>query len=357
MKSNLRAHQCASFLGRDCTFPALSKKKWCWLFFLSIVMLLCFMKAVCYAEILKEQLFELKFVASGQQERMDYIGARKAQEENLNQENPLEFVNWTQTEGMQISFPELGTGEVCAALLLCGRSDLLFPGYAVLDLEMQEYCLISSTLSEKLFGGDDTVGLMVEIQGRQLEVLDIVDSEETFLVYEAGGKDTFLFDRASVRCVSGKISKAAEGYQQLCGGGWEQMESRILVWGAQAVCFLVPFILWIFLICNMSANAGKDARAERMVWKVLSYVLIVGGIILLISKIQIPDDMIPAKWSDFSFWAEYGKKLGASCEILVRSEKKIPDMQMLKEFGRTLQWGGAAVVGEGVLLCGVWKMK
>lgn len=198
---------------------------------------------------LKGQQLELKFAASGQQSGVDYMSVRTAQEENLNREDPLEFVNWTQVDGIQVSSVNLGSMEECASMILCGRLDLLFPGYVVLDLEMQEYYLISSALSEKLSGGNDRIGLTVEVQGRKLEVLDVIDSEETFLVYETG--------------------------------------------------------------------TG-----------------------LLVSKIQIPEDMIPAKWSDFGFWVEYGKKMERAFWVLVQTEKRIPDMVMIKEFVGAVWWAG-----------------
>ena len=36
--------------------------------------------------------------------------------------------------------------------------------------------------------------------------------------------------------------------------------------------------------------------------------------------VRIPEDMIPAKWSDFDFWTEYGKELGASGFAQIREK-------------------------------------
>ena len=342
---------------------AVCRKKWiawCRLYLLGMVILLCFIEAVRHAENLKSQLFVLSFTASGQQDGMDQAAARLAQEQNLLLEAPLEFVNWTQKNGIQAAAGGLETVEECAALILCGRSDLLFPGYAVLDMEVRESCLISSTLSEKLFGGADTCGLTVEVQGRTLEVLDVIDSEEAFLAYEIAENDTCLLDRASVRCVPGSFGKTAESYGQLCGG-WERMENRVLIWITQGMYGLVPCILWIFLICYcrcMLRNVGETdggcaGRTERLLWKICLYLLLAGGVLLLIRSIRIPEDMIPAKWSNFEFWAEYGKRLGASCSALIRSEKKIPDIPIWKEFFRAILWGAGAVIGETVTVHGL----
>lgn len=256
---------------------------------------------------------------------------------------------------MRISAAGLGTEEECDALILCGRSDLLFPGYAVLDAESRNGCLLSSALSGELFGGKDTCGLMIETQGRELDIVDVIDSEEMFFVYESGENDLCSFDRAAVSCISGEIGKTEECIQRLFDG-WERMEGRVLVWMAQGVCFLVPCILWIFLMCycaDSSRKAGQKKREDRIekgIWTLLFYVLLAGGILLLIQGVRIPEDMIPTKWSDFNFWTEYGKKLGASFRLLVRSEKRIPDIRMLKEFVNVLWWAAAAVAGEIVFL-------
>ena len=237
------------------------------------------------------------------------------QEENRKRDAPLEFVNWTQMDGLLVSASGLGTVEECDVLLPCGRSDLLFPGYAVLDMETQNSCLISSALSGRLFGGENTSGLIVEVQNRKLEVLDVIDSGEAFLVYEAGEKDTTSFDRATVECASGEFSKAAGSYQQLCGE-WNRMETRIFVWTAQAACILVPGILWIYLfyLIKKYAKEKNVCRIEKIIWKLFLYLLLVGGIIFLLQKIHIPEDMIPSKWSVPDFWMEYGKKLSASSQ-------------------------------------------
>ena len=139
------------------------------------------------------------------------------------------------------------------------------------------------------------------------------------------------------------------------------MENRVLIWITQGMYGLVPCILWIFLICYcrcMLRNVGETdggcaGRTERLLWKICLYLLLAGGILLLIRSIRIPEDMIPAKWSDFEFWAEYGKRLGASCSALIRSEKKIPDIPIWKEFFRAILWGAGAVIGETVTVHGL----
>ena len=337
-------------------------REWCLLFFFGVVTLLCFANAVRSAEFVKLQMSELEFVSPGQKGALDYAGARSVWEENQKREHPLEYVNWTQTDGVQVSAPGLGTAEECSALFLCGRSDLLFPGYAVLDVESRYGCLLSSALSGKLFGGKDTKGLTVEAQGRTLKVLDVIESREVFLVCEAGENDPCNFDRAAVSCRSGEIGKTEESYQQLCGG-WKRMESRVLVWVTQSACFLIPCILWIYLAyycAEMLWTARRSERADRMekiIWTFLLYLVLAGGILVLIRGVQIPEDMIPTKWSDFEFWTEYGKKLGASCRLLIWSEKKIPDFPIWKEFARTLRWAAGAAAGEAVFLRGFWRMQ
>lgn len=372
-------------------------REWCLLFLLGAATLLAFSKAVRHGEVLKAQASDLEFTASNRQGELDYVGAMSAREENRMRNHPLEYVNWMQTDGGQVYAPGLGTAEECSILLLLGRSDLLFPGYAVLDVDSRYGCLLSSALSGRLFGGKDTEGLAVEVQGRELEVLDVIDSEEVFLVCEAEENDLCSFDRASVNCISGNIGKTEESYQQLCGG-WERMEARAPVWITQGVCFLIPCILWIFLLCycaemsrrdrqkNQADNkqshrpggqrnqsnrqpgqagsrtgqvAGRMNRAdqiEKIIWISLFYLLLAGGILLLVRKVQIPEDLIPTRWSDFNFWTEYGKKLGVSCRALIRSEKKIPDIPAMKEFVKTLQWAAAAVAGEVLFLCRFQKI-
>ena len=106
----------------------------------------------------------------------------------------------------------------------------------------------------------------------------------------------------------------------------------------------------------MSLGDTRYHRMEKIIWRIFSYLLLAGGILLLIQWIRIPEDMIPAKWSDFEFWSEYGKRLGTACQALIRSEKKIPDLPVMGEFVRALLWAAGAVAGEAVFLRGFWRM-
>lgn len=329
-------------------------REWYLLFIFAMITMTCFQKLVIYAEILKSQLYKLEFVASGDYGRIDCTGARLAQKDNMRKDHPLEFVNWTQMAGMQVSASGLGNVEECDIMLLCGRSDLLFPGYAVLDMGCQYSCLISSALSDRLFGGKNTSGLIIEAQGRKLEVLDVIDSEEIFLVYEASENDTYSFDRATVQYVSGEFNKTVESFRQLCGE-WKRMETRVFVWAAQIMCAVVPGIMWIYFIVLIKKYTKEENtdKTEKIIWKLLLYLLLIGGVYFCLREIRIPEDIIPVKWSDSEFWIEYKKNLSISCQTMVRSEKKIPDMLMLKQIMKLLQWAAAAIIGEIFFL---WRL-
>ena len=279
------------------------------------------------------------------------MGAEAAWKENMERSVPLEYVNWTQEEGIQSASPELGTTEECRALLLYGRSDLLFPGCTVLDAESTDSCLLSSALSEKLFGGKDTIGLTVSVQERKLEVRDIIESEEPFIAYEAGEQDVCSFDRGTVRYAPGEYSKTVEAAGQLFGE-WKLADTRILVWTARIACFVMPCILCLSLLLMIRkyAKGANMSVREKMLWEGLMYLFLAGVFFFLLRKMQIPEDMIPTKWSDFDFWAEYGEKLKDSCQVLIQTEKKIPDLLLVGEYVRALGWGAAAAVG-GILQC------
>lgn len=323
-----------------------------------IVLLVCIF---LYRAVYSRQIFEnkteiLQFTAE-QYEGLDYETAKQVQTENEKSEYPIEFVNWTQIDAQRILSVQLEKEIDAAFIVLYGRSDLLFPGVPVLSAGDTEECLISSSLSEKLFGNENTIGLQVATSNRTFEVKGIIESKDSFLVYEADESDTILLDRASA-ATFGDVEKTKENYRKLCGE-WEVVDYPLLGYTSwfvytAAICF--PICCILFLVRKYGKEAGRQNPEgwEKIIWKILFWLILIFALWVVFHNISIPEDMIPSKWSDFEFWSELTDHKKAAAELLETMEKKIPDLPYWMLFRTAMLYSVMALAGELTAFF-VWK--
>ena len=82
----------------------------------------------------------------------------------------------------------------------------------------------------------------------------------------------------------------------------------------------------------------------------MSLVLAVCFFILLKGQINIPDDYIPTRWSQFSFWQYLWLQKQEAVELLIKIPKTNLDYSWGEMFTRTLSCG---IIAEIFLLFGI----
>ena len=208
---------------------------------------------------------------------------------------------WGQTTGTVTAEPaRRAEGVVCIAY--CGSADDCLPvlyenGTAPGAVGRQ--CAVSAGLARQLFGSADVVGLAV-VHGRErYHISGVFRAEDAVLLYPGTGGYTC----AELRGVSADTPKAdAEQWCAAAGLGAPQC----IVYGPQrawlaSVVSCLPLALCVlggaFLLLRASLRWPPLSRQGAWLAGALALAC------LLPAALQaLPGWLIPARWSDFSFW-------------------------------------------------------
>lgn len=93
-------------------------------------------------------------------------------------------VLWKKKKGVIVENPEFGRQMTVDAYGMAGSSSVLFPYTGGLSAGETEYCIVSSDVARKLFGGTDIIGRVVRIGSREYIVSGVVFGQEEVFAYE-----------------------------------------------------------------------------------------------------------------------------------------------------------------------------
>ncbi len=197
------------------------------------------------------------------------------------EEEPVGCCFWGEEEKQTVSCPATGQSAAVTRVYLGGNAELLGAG----QLFWQDGCLIDTKTARDLFGTGDCGGQQLFWNGQSIPVLGTVAALRPTLVMGAGREDTMNRCVLALPAENGKVL----GEQFLMRFG---LHGKVLdffpLWALMRnLLLLTPAVLAIRL-------CGKR--------KVLALVLV--GLLLWRGCV-IPPEMIPSRWSDFSFWGSW----------------------------------------------------
>jgi len=157
-------------------------------------------------------------------------------------------------------------------------------------------CAVSSELAWRLFGSTEAVGGVLTLEGKNYGVTGIFEAAEAILLYPA--RDHFTC--AVLRGVpDGDPYTAALRFAAASGLGTPQETSASgqKQWIMGALCWL-PLLLTGAVLLAAALRASPHRR-------LLCFLLALGIAALLPAALAaLPGWLLPARWSDFSFWPD-----------------------------------------------------
>lgn len=225
------------------------------------------------------------------------------------QDIPKSFTAWRQENDVTAKNPDLQRRHRVSVVAICGRSDLLLQGTGRLDETDREGCLIDEKTAEALFGSTDVEGMTIEVGEEEKVIRGILKNVQDTVLYEETDKEK-LFTNLTV-------------YREK-GEPYDSIRQDFMM---------------------RHALEGKFVRMdilERL-----------AGFACL--KFSLPQELIPTKWSDFSFWSEALQREKESFLLLMLSEKQKPMELYLKDFYQAVANGLAAVILAGVMIRKMWN--
>ena len=237
-------------------------------------------------------------------------------EEGISQKQAIESLEQEEEQEKKIPavfFEKTVATDLEADILnICGEARLLTFGMATLTSEDVKGCLISEALATKLFKSSKVIGNQVLLEDNEYIVRGVYAGANLQLI-RLNQDDKLLFNQ--VRVLRQEHEMAATTLQTFAQR--HGLRGDILQWteyvGIVKGLLLLSLVLlaikgWSWLQKVMQLLPWSWLKKE-FVRKIFLIIYVSAGLILLARQIDIPIEMIPAKWSDFAYWSEWFKSI------------------------------------------------
>lgn len=170
-------------------------------------------------------------------------------------------------------------------------------------------CAVSAELAESLFGSERVVGLRIRLQGQLYEIVGVFSAKDNVLLFPCMQN----LSCAELRGISPDTPKA--DVEQWCVAAGLPAPQCIRC-GPQRVCFAkafcwIPFFLTgcMMLIALLRISVSWPPLVRNAFWFILALSLVLHFTAALYA---LPGWLVPARWSDFSFWQNLQEKIEQS---------------------------------------------
>lgn len=264
------------------------------------------------------------------------------------QPEPLAFCFWEQMPQQQVLCSLTGRSASVTLVCLRGNPELLDVG----ALAWQEGCFVDDQTAQTLFGTDRGSGQILTQNGQDYPVLGVIPALGPTLVRLAQPEESFS------RCV---LPKGA-GADALMRWG---LSGKVLDWqvltALTADLLLVTPALLLVWLCRMLGRGWRELRLSQLTQQkvlagkaALSLLLAAAGLWLLVRLIQVPEGMIPSKWSDFSFWGRWWQQQEQNFLLLLSTPLGNRQLQMAMNMVKSMV---LSITSGALALAGLPRVK
>lgn len=248
------------------------------------------------------------------------LAGKAAQEILVREEEQEDFVQscfWGELPGMELKCRETGKSSRVLTIVTKGNPELVMSGTVALSWQ-EDGCFLDTQTAADLFGTQQAAGQQVWCQEKSYTVCGTFESLRRVMVRQAVSQDGACLDTISLRVPK---EEAADAWSlqviKSSAGSAEQFLMRNALSGetaeftlpgvvARDLLLILPLFLAVAILCFF-LKAGKNASAawEKCVCFAAAFFIILAALWLAARYLRIPQDMVPSKWSDFSFWSDW----------------------------------------------------
>ena len=239
-------------------------------------------------------------------------------------EDPMGFCFWGDRGTRWVSCRETGgVGEV-NQVVLSGNPGLLDAG----ALTWQEGCFLDESTARALFGTADCREQILRQESLPYRVIQTLPAARPTMLTAASDSHGEVLNR----CV---LDVPAESGQQ-------EARQFLLRWGLAGD--IVDYdSLWtavydLLLLAPMALILGFLLR-RRKLWKGRRALLLLSCVCLLVflgSRLRFPPDMLPSRWSDFSFWGNWWAAQQENFRLVLRTPMGEGPLQMMMDMVKSV---------------------
>jgi hypothetical protein len=252
--------------------------------------------------------------------------ADRQQENSRLKEKKADIALWGEKTSVVSS--EINTLYDVPTIMVCGRTDLLFPGAPALVRGMKTQCLIGKKTAETLFGSVDVIGLTVRSGGLTFTVAGIIPYIGDVFVYETSYENDAGIDHAVLLCDSFEEKPYALTEYVSVNPANTVLDYDTIIWFLEILVLLTPVLLFISFIREMIGGVigifiKKPLLAIAAVGLAVIFSVVLA--VVTINFLDYPSEMIPSKWSDFEFWTNLFREKKESLWLMIRQPISPPD--------------------------------
>ncbi|MDR0499844.1 MAG: hypothetical protein LBG97_01165 [Coriobacteriales bacterium] len=212
------------------------------------------------------------------------------------------FIIWGETKLASVNNSMLARSTEVSLIHTQGNISLLLPETVTGILETEK-CVISTKAAEQVFGDSSAIGLTLEYEDVKLKVADVVKGDRAFVILNASKQDSAAFDTITILREPHTSSAALqERFAAVLGQNLLLIDYPLLHQISVAFCWLVPLFFSLALIIFMlflALRKNNDYRIQ-ILWFSATVFVLVAIVAFLYFNINLPKEMLPSKWSDFS---------------------------------------------------------
>lgn len=267
------------------------------------------------------------------------------------EEESLKFCIWGQKEQVVLRNENLSRSTQADVILFCGSLELLYEDCRRPAWEDEQGCLLDEEAAWALFGSTSVEGKEITFEEERYTVRRVISGKDGIAVVPVGRskaqnvapengvkaerEDTEqILNRVTIKRIESQlVSEQQAAWTNQFGLSVDLLDLEFLR-GISGFCvLLVPAVFCgVFLYKLWKLYQKMDLWR----WKGMLLVVILLSVVLFLLQFQkwvlIPDDYIPARWSDFAFWSQLGKQKRESIKMLLQIHKSVIDDEWMIPF-------------------------
>jgi hypothetical protein len=241
---------------------------------------------------------------------------------------------WNRVENIMVQCDELNTKAILQLIEVFGNMEAVYP----IDLvygsiptpDDYEGCLIDEKTAYTLFHTTDVIGNQLSCVDRRYYIRGIIRSSEPVCLLEVGDEEKSYPNLELIFNDRQNGSILAENFLRLLGiaNQYVMIDGSLCADMLKQVCLLPAWLLGFCLIYDLFLVLWRRRTIPIQVIVLLALILLLGFLLswLIGSRIMLPPQLIPTKWSDFSFWSRKAneiKEWGNSLNYIMPNDKDI----------------------------------
>ncbi len=344
--------------------------------FLALAMMLLYLSAIAWGSLaLGKVMFRLESPVSISEglevmrQREEALENEGEQEEGL----PPALCLWGQKTEVMLENKNLSKAAQATAILLCGEPGLVFDGCQVPVQGDRDGCVISEGTAWELFGSIQVEGMEVSYGEAAYVIRQVLPIQGNIIAFQAakpvengeGGQQKNgqaqaagqqpmeeTLDRVMVKKQGGVSSRDLILELGMRYNLSVQMLDIELLRGVSGCCMLLaPFTVCAFVCQSFYRQCKKQKTMPgKIVMAGVSLLLMALSVFLLKNQIQVPEDYIPSRWSEFSFWTGLWEEKAGAVKFLVGMDKAELDYGWVNPFFKA---AGCGLLAEMFLAAGI----